>query len=206
MSRIAYGTVTNSWDRVAANITPRIGDRPLMALWGQTSITAAYNTIVDAYAGHGLDMLVLLHDDLEIVDPDAEAKFLHALAEPDVALVGVAGGRGVTSLAWWNADAVGHQRIDTGLLDFGTRTGDVDSIEGSVMALSPWAIEHLRWDETFTGWHCCDEAAMTARRAEKRVVVADVDTHHHTVAGFKSAAAEREWFDNDARYRAKWDL
>lgn len=206
MVNIAYGVCTNSWERVAAYIIPRIGDRPLIALWGQTGIAAAYNTILDAVQRHRLDMLVLVHDDLELVDPDGEAKLLNAVTDPDVALVGVAGGRNVRSLAWWNYETAGWQQINDRILDFGPRTGDVDSIEGSLMALSPWAITNLRFDETFPGWHGYDEIGLSARRAGKRVVVADVDTHHHTSLGFDTETSHQAWLAADTRFRRKYRL
>lgn len=203
---IAYGVCTNSWERVGAYVTPRIGDRPLIALWGQRSIGHAYNTIIDAVHRLNLDMLVLLHDDLELVDPDGEEKLLAVVNEPDVALVGVAGGYNVAGLAWWNAATVGRQKTDGGMLDFGPRAGDVDSLEGSLIALSPWALNHLRFDERFGGWHGYDEIGLAARRAGKRVVVADVDTHHHTRLGFDSDDSHRAWLKADEMFRRKYNL
>src|SRR5688572_20200242 len=122
---IAYGTCVGSWEKLRRNVIPRVGGSPLMALSGQTQLTTAYNAILDAYRGRGFDAVVLLHDDLEIVDPDAEAKFLKALADPEVAIVGVCGGKGDQSLAWWNSPTVGHQMTDSGMLDFGDRTGNL---------------------------------------------------------------------------------
>jgi len=206
MVNVAYGVCTNSWRRVADYITPRIGARPLIALWGQTSISGAYNTVIAAVQHLNLDMLVLLHDDLELVDPAGEEKLLAAVNEPDVAVVGVAGGSNVTGLAWWNATTVGRQRIDSGTLDFGPRAGDVESVEGSLMALSPWALQHLRFDEQFGGWHGYDEIGLAARRAGKRVVVADVDTHHHTHLGFDSDDSHRAWLAADEMFRRKYEL
>lgn len=206
MVNVAYGVCTNSWQRVATYITPRIGDRPLIALWGQTSISGAYNTIIAAVQHLDLDMLVLLHDDLELIDPAGEEKLLDAVNEPDVAVVGVAGGYNVTGLAWWNATTVGHQRIDSGMLDFGPRTGAVESVEGSLMALSPWALQHLRFDEQFSGWHGYDEIGFAARRAGKRVIVADVDTHHHTHLGFDSDDSHARWLSADEMFRRKYGL
>lgn len=206
MVNVCYGVCTNSWERVTRNIIPRIGSRPLVAVWGQTSMAAACNTVLDAVQRLNLDMLVLLHDDLELVDVDGEAKLLTAVQQPNVALAGVAGGRGVRSLAWWNHETVGWQRTDSGVLDFGPRAGDVDSIEGSLMALSPWAINHLRFDEAFTGWHGYDEIGLAARRAGKRVMVTDVDTHHHTSLGFDSETSRQAWLHADEQFRGKYHL
>lgn len=205
-----YGTVTNSRDRVDRYLKPRIpldDGRQLIELWGQKSITSGYNRLLEIAHEAAAEMLVLLHDDLELIDPHAEMKLLAAIQQPDVAIAGIAGGRGVFSLAWWEAPIrLGRQLTDSGMLDFGPRFGDVDSLEGSLLAFSPWAIASLRYDERMTGFRCCDEICITAVRAGKRVVVTDVDTHHHTSLGFTSEAVQREWFANDALYREREGL
>jgi hypothetical protein len=202
---IGYGTCVGSWDKLRRNVIPRVGDSPLLALSGQTQLTAAYNNILDAYSGRSLDAVILLHDDLEIVDPDAEAKFLEALADPDVALVGVCGGKGDKTLAWWDSETVGHQMTDSGMLDFGDRTGDVAFVEGSLFVFSPWAIENLRFDERYPGFLGYDDICLTARRTwARRVVVADVDTHHHTTVGFKSPEIAKAWDVAEEIFQAKW--
>lgn len=201
---MAYGTCVGSWDKLHRNVVPRVGDRPLMALSGQTQLTVAYNTILDAYRGRGLDAVVLLHDDLELTDRNAETEFLAALADPDVALVGVCGGKGDKTLAWWTSETIGHQMTDSGMLDFGTRTGDVAFIEGSIMVFSPWAIENLRFDPRYPGFLGYDDVCLTAREAGKRVTVVDVDTHHHTTVGFKSAAIAAAWDVAEEIFQEKW--
>lgn len=201
---IGYGSCVGSWDKLYRNVTPRIEDRPLLALSGQTALTVAYNSILDAYAGRGLDAVVLLHDDLELTDPDAEEKFLKALTEPDVALVGVCGGKGDKTLAWWSSETVGHQMTDSGMLDFGTREGDVAFIEGSIMVFSPWAVVNLRFDERYPGFLGYDDICLTARDMGKRVTVVDVDTHHHSTVGFKSAAIRDAWNVAEGIFQQKW--
>lgn len=206
---IAYGVAVGDWDRYHQFVAPRIpAGSPVTVQYGHPSITVAYNHILDSWARwDGLDALVLLHEDLEMIDPHTEAKFMAALGER-VAFVGVAGGRGVHSLAWWEAsERFGHQFTDSGLLDLGPRTGDVDSLEGSFLVFSPWAVKNLRYDERMTGFHCCDEIVIGARAAGKRAVVADIATHHHTIVGaFKSEAAQREWLINDEIYRKREKL
>lgn len=203
---MAYGTCVGSWEKLRRNVIPRTAGRPLFALSGQTQLTVAYNTILDAYKGRGLDVVILLHDDLDMVDPDAEAKFLAALADPDVALAGVCGGKGDKTLAWWESETVGRQMTDSGMLDFGSRTGDVAFIEGSVMAFSPWAVENLRFDERYPGFLGYDDVCLTAREMGKRVTVADVDTHHHTTVGLKSPAIAAAWDIAEDIFRAKWGI
>lgn len=204
MSAVAYGTCVGSWEKLRRNVIPRMRNRTLLGLSGQTQLAVAYNAILDAYRGRDLDAVILLHDDLEIVDPDAEAKFLDALAEPDVAMVGVCGGKGDKSLAWWDSETIGRQMTDSGMLDFGTRTGDVAFVEGSIMAFSPWAVENLRFDARYPGFLGYDDVCLTARDAGKRVVVADVDTHHHSTIGFKSPAIAEAWDVAEGIFQAKW--
>ncbi len=201
---VAYGCCVGSWEKLHRNVVPRVGDRPLLALSGQTQLTVAYNTILDAYRGRGFAAVVLLHDDLELTDRNAETEFLAALADPDVALVGVCGGKGDKTLAWWESETVGHQMTDSGMLDFGVRTGDVAFIEGSLMVFSPWAVENLRFDERYPGFLGYDDVCLTARAAGKRVTVVDVDTHHHTTVGFKSPAIAAAWDVAEEIFHEKW--
>src|SRR5689334_20490884 len=156
--RIAYGCCVGSWEKFQSNVVPftEARGRRVIATSGHTGIVQAYNMMLDAVVGWKLDAFVLLHDDLEIVDPNAEEKFMVALEDRDVGLVGVAGGGG-DSIYWWNHNPVGHQWTDVRHIDFGLRSGDVTLIEGSCMVLSPWLIRYLRFDQRFTGWHGYDE-------------------------------------------------
>jgi hypothetical protein len=207
VNRIGYGSCVGSWEKLRRNVAPWAAGRPLLALSGQPSIGVAYNIILDVYKGRGLDAVVLLHDDLEITDPSAEPKFLAALADPTVALVGVCGGKGDQTLHWWESERVGHQMTDSGLLDFGPRTGDVAFIEGSVMVFSPWAVDNLRFDERYPGFSAgYDDICLHALQAGKRVTVVDVDTHHHSTVGWKSPQAEAAFAAAEAQFREKWGI
>lgn len=201
---IGYGVCCGSVERLQRWVVPQVGEAPLSVQYDQNSIAEAYNAILDAYAQLEVDAVVLLHDDLEITDPEFDAKVLSAVADPSVALVGVAGGSGVDSLAWWNARTVGKQQIEGMTLRFDTPAGDVDLLEGSLLVLSPWAVTALRFDPEYPGFHGYDEIAMSARSAGKRVVVADIDTYHHTHLGFKSPESERVWYAANERFRKKW--
>ncbi|MGI0012088.1 MAG: glycosyltransferase [Nitrososphaera sp.] len=204
---IAYGCCVGSWDKFERWVK-RSDSQLLYALGGQGSIAVAYNEILNTVKMRsGVRALVLQHDDLQITDPDFEYKVLGAFVPDDVALVGVAGGQGITSLAWWNANTYGHQMLDSGLLDFGLRTGDVDLLEGSLLIFSRWAIDHLRFDLRFSGFHGYDDIAMTATREwGRRAVVADISTHHHTSLGFKTEQNEKAWLAANELFRQKWGL
>jgi hypothetical protein len=125
----------------------------------------------------------------------------------NVALVGVAGGKSARSLYWWNSEKVGHQRTDSGLLDFGVREGDVAFIDGSIMAFSPWAIENLRLDERYTDFRSgYDDICVTALALGKRNVVANVTTHHHTRIGWRSPEVEARFAESEKTFREKWKI
>ena len=66
------------------------------------SVFRNYNLILDQVAKReGVDALVLLHQDAEIVDAEFAPKLRRAIADPEVAIVGCAGAVGVRSIAWW---------------------------------------------------------------------------------------------------------
>jgi hypothetical protein len=206
---IGYGTCVGSWEKYAKYLAPWIaaGPRPSKAITDQPSIAIGYNRILDHFRGQVLDAVILLHDDLEILDPGAEAKLLAPLADPDVALVGVAGGKSDQSLHWWRGEKVGHQFTDSGLLDFGPRDGDVAFIEGSIMMLSPWAVDNLRFDERYPGFSSgYDDICLHALEAGKRVTVVDVSTHHHSTVGWKSPEREAEFERSERLFAQKWGI
>jgi len=205
---IAYGSCVGSWGNFRDNVVESVPPgRPLIGLEGAVSVAVGYNTILEAYRGKGFDAVILVHDDLEITDPNAEEKFLKALAEPDVALVGVAGGMGRDSLQWWNSETVGHQMTDSGPLDFGSRTGDVSFLEGSILVFSPWAVENLRFDERYPDFRSgYDDICLTALDAGKRNVVVDVDTHHHSPIGWKSPEVKAKFMESERIFREKWGI
>lgn len=203
VSVFRYGACVGSWDRVARWVAPAAGGAEFIGLAGQPSLAVAYNRILDLFAADHDGPVVLLHDDLEIVDPAFETKAFAVLADqPDVALVGVAGGvREDAGLAWWEGPTIGHQTTDAAMLDFGQRTGEVAVLEGSVLVFSPWAVRNLRYDTAYRGFYSADTVALPARRAGKRLWVADIGTHHHTPMGFRTPASAEAWGAGAALYR-----
>lgn len=203
--RALFGCCVGSWDKFRAYVIPAVGDDPVITLAGQRSIAVAYNSILRAWRyAYGNYPLVLLHDDLEIADPHGVEKLLEPMRDPGVGLVGVAGGGTGCGLAWWGDNPIGHQQIDTGLIDFGVRSGEVAHVEGSVMALSPQLPGGVRFDESYRGFHGYDEIGTVVRATGKRVVVVDADTYHHTVTGFSSPESEALWHEADGRFLSKW--
>ena len=203
---VAHGVCVGDWDRLYANVLPRATGRPVIAICGQTSIATAYNAILDAAREINVDLLILQHDDLEIVDPDVEAKLLAAV-DAGAGVVGVAGGMYRGDIAWWVHEPVGHQQTDAMLIDFGPRAGTVDLLEGSLLALPRYVLEsRLRFDERYPGFHGYDVdiSRQVQRVLGLDVVVVDLDTHHHNRMGYKSQESYQDWLTSDRLFREKW--
>lgn len=170
------------------------------------SIHRAYNEALAHFgAAEDLEALVLLHEDVEILTADFCDRLRGALSDPDVAIVGPIGARGVHSLAWWEGEMAGRVGDTRGLLEKGFDPPDVDALDGLMLALSPWAVRSLRFDDiSYRGFHAYDiDLCFAARAAGRRVIVADLPTMHYTKGGFGD---EEAWLDNDAAFRLKWGL
>jgi hypothetical protein len=210
---IAYGVCVGPEDRFGRFAEPAIvrvagPDAVVLKRSGEKSIFAAYNSILDQARGlPDLEALVLLHDDVELRDPDFEAKVRELFSDQSIGLLGAIGASQVTSLSWWEAEPHGRvswdgfpgegRRVD----DFGSETVDVDTVDGLLLILSPWVVTHLRFDErTFRGFVGYDvDFSFTVRRAGKRVVVSDFPLHHYARVGDL-----RTFLQANARWRAKW--
>lgn len=159
-------------------------------------VPGAYETLrVIAASQPHVEALVLLHDDLEIRDPKFAQKIRRALHQPDVAIVGVIGARGVRSMHWWAGGPptwrgyVEDGRDGRTVVDGGFAEGDpcdVDSVDGMMFAMSRWAIENLSFvPDVYTGLHgYVEEVCFQARAKGKRVVVSNIDVFHHTQGGY----------------------
>jgi len=170
----------------------------------EESIFGAYNEVLDAVADReDLEALVLLHEDVEITDSQFCAKLRAQLADPDVAIVGVIGARGVSGLEWWAADPRGYVVETRGAADFGRGVHEVECVDGLLLILSSWAVRNLRFDEQrFSGFHAYDlDICFQARAAGRKVVVADLLVTHHTKGGYGDRA---EFAQADGLWRAKW--
>jgi hypothetical protein len=208
---IAFAVCVGSEEKLREYAQPGLqlaceADSAVAEVTTETSIFSAYNEVLDVFAPReDLEALVLLHEDVEIVDTQFCAKVRRRLAEPDVAVIGAIGAIGVESLAWWQADGRGRVLESRGLVDFGGENHDVDSVDGLMLVLSPWAVRNLRFDdETFTGFHGYDaDICFQARAAGKRVVVEDMAVVHHTKGGFGDVA---RYAACDLAFRAKWGL
>jgi SAM-dependent methyltransferase len=174
------------------------------------SIFVAYNEVLDAVRERDdLEALVLLHEDTEILAPHLPDIVRGHFADPGVAILGTIGARGVTGLSWWDAPERFGGIVETrGLLHFTDGAHDVDTVDGLFLALSPWAVRELRFDEdSYTGFDAYDaDICAQARAAGRRVVAEELPiAHRHTRVGARRAASDGGSFSRNERvYRTKW--
>jgi hypothetical protein len=188
---------------------------------GKASIFRNYNLLIEQAAQlDGLEALVLIHQDAEIVDADFCEKLRRPLADPDVGLVGCAGAVGVRNIAWWDGSVTfasfSHQYEEYGGGEIHgstwdlteappeARTGEVEVIDGFVMGLTPWAIENLRFDESLGQLHGYDfDFCQQVRAAGKKIVTEHLRViHHHSLELINDVEG---WVAAHMRIAEKWE-
>jgi hypothetical protein len=172
-------------------------DSEIRAMPSIGSIFRSYNALLDEFSGReGLEALVLVHQDAEIVDADFCAIVRAALADPDVGVVGCVGAVGVRSIAWWEASVTCASFINRydehgggDLPSFSwawsdapayARVGEVETLDGFVLAISPAVLQSIRFDEQLGAFHGYDlDFCLQVRDAGFKVVTADFRAIHH---------------------------
>jgi hypothetical protein len=202
--------------RVAAE-----SDSEVMPHAAAGSLFRSYNLILDTIAKRDdVEALVLVHQDAEITDPDFCVKLRRALSDQDVGVVGCVGAVGVRSIAWWEGSVTWasfvHRYRELGGGDLPAfawnggempayaRTGEVDTVDGFVMVLSPWTIRNVRFDESLGLIHGYDfDFCLQVRAAGRKVVTEDFRViHHHSL----NLISEPEtWIAAHMRVAEKWD-
>jgi GT2 family glycosyltransferase len=223
---IAFGTAVTDLKAYDSYAAPGIAlaaepDSEVLVHQGTGSLFRNYNLIIDLARKHEqLEALALVHQDAEIVDRDFCSKVRKALEDPDVAIVGCAGALGVRGIAWWEGAltwaSFTHRYEELGGGEFPApawdaehvpsfaQTGEVDSIDGFIIVMSPWAIENLRFDESLGKLHGYDfDICMQARAAGKKVVTTDFRAiHHHSLTLISDPDS---WIEAHIRIAEKWD-
>jgi hypothetical protein len=196
-------------------------DSEVMAIAAAGSIFRSYNLILDKLVDRDdVEAVVLLHQDAEIADPAFCAKLREALRDPDVGVVGCVGAVGVRSIAWWEGSvswaSFVHRYSELGGGDLPAfswnggempayaRTGEVDTVDGFVMALPPWTIRNVRFDESLGQLHGYDfDFCLQVREQGRKVVTADFKViHHHSL---DLIGQPETWIEAHARVAEKWD-
>jgi Glycosyltransferase like family len=196
-------------------------DSSVLSFQGSGSVFRTYNLILEkAAAFDDLEALVLVHQDAEIVDPGFCAKLREALRDPDVGVVGCLGAIGVRSIAWWEGSLTWASSVyrygeaGGGELPASAwngdetppyvRTGEVDTLDGCLLALSPWTARNLRFDESLGQRHGYDfDLCLQVRAAGRKVVTADLKVvHHHSL---HLVTDNEPWVAAHVRVAEKWD-
>lgn len=223
---IAFGasiTETDTYERCARPGIERTAepDSEVLAFQVAGSIFRSYNVILDAAAKlEDLEALVLVHQDAEIVSTDFCTTIREALSDPEVGVVGCVGAIGVRSIAWWEGSVTWasftHRYSELGGGDLPAlswkrdkmppyaRTGEVDTIDGFVMVLSPWVVRNLRFDESLGALHGYDfDFCLQVRAAGRKVVTADFKAIHHH--GLDLVRNKEGWIEAHVKVSEKWD-
>jgi hypothetical protein len=185
------------------------------------SLARSYNLILDQAATYeNLEALVLVHQDAEIVDRKFCRKLRAALADPEVGVVGCVGAVGVRSIAWWEGSVTWgsfiHRYSELGGGDLPAfsweeselppyaRTGEVDTVDGFVLGLSPWTVRNVRFDEGLGPLHGYDfDFCLQVRDAGHKVVTTDFRAiHHHSL---DLVSDPEVWIEAHMRVAEKWD-
>lgn len=163
-------------------------DSKIYAFAALGSICRSYNLVLDRAAKvEGLEALVLVQQEVEILDADLCRKAREALGDPEVGAVGPMGATGVESIAWWEGDIsaapvrLRHQRFGGGEVPaFSWKThrpppADVDTLDGRLLVLSPWAVRNVRFDESLSlGFGYDLDLSLKMREAGRRLRTADL--------------------------------
>ena len=196
-------------------------DSEVFAFAAAGSIFRTYNMLLEMAADHeDLEALVLLHQDAEIADPDFCRKLRSALSDPDVGVVGCVGAVGVRSIAWWEGSVTWasfthcYQELGGGELPGFSwngselpayaQTGEVDTVDGFVLGLSPWTVRNVRFDESLGALHGYDfDFCLQVRSKDHKIVTEDFKVvHHHSL----DLVSEPEtWIQAHMRVAEKWD-
>jgi hypothetical protein len=192
-------------------------DSKLLAFAAVGPPARTYNLLLDAAAAlPGLEALVLVHPHTEIADPDFCRKLRRAFADPDVAVVGCAGASGVDSIAWWEGEVscgpVVHRYEEQGggeLAAFAWANPrpaprEVDAVDGLLLALSPWAVRNVRFDESLRLEFGHDvDYCRSVRLAGRKVVTADLRVVQHRA--LKLAREIDLWVEAHIQLADRWD-
>lgn len=214
---ISFGCATTDEREYRAYAAPTIEklserDSLLMRRHGYDSIHEPYNEMLEQAAEHeDLEAVVLLHQDVSIEDGFFLAKVRALLAaSDDVAIIGSAGARDVTSLAWWEGSNRGRVESPTmvpgGNFEIYSRGNtEVDSVDGLLLVFSAWAARELRFDRDLAGELDGYDAdiCLQARACGRRVVVGDFKVFHYTQRDFLD---HRRWVRAAVALQRKWDF
>jgi hypothetical protein len=180
------------------------------------SLPRSLNLVLDmARADPELEALVLVAEYVEIADSAFCSTVRDVLADPAVAIVGVAGARGVRSLAWWEGQVFAasartrYNEVGGGELPAfqwaspRRPPADVDVLDGRLLVLGRWALDHVRFDESLIAGDGFEiDLCMRARSAGRKVSVAELPVVYHQELELIDDLGQ--WTENHIRAAERW--
>jgi GT2 family glycosyltransferase len=185
---LAFGTAISdrdAYDRFAAAGISRAAEpgSAILTRSGRDSIQQPYNEMLEEAADiTDLEALVLLHQDLELTDDSLPARLRAQLRDPRVGLVGLLGGRSTMLHLWTKTEDLYGTSMAPGVeARHSTGSHEVDAVDGSLLAIAPWAVRSLRFSEALADdFHGYDvDFSMRVRAAGGRVICDDIPYFHH---------------------------
>lgn len=192
-------------------------DSETFAFCSVEPVGRTYNLILDAAAQReDLEALVLVHPHTEITDAQLCAKVRAALSAPDVAVAGAAGAAGARDIGWWDGkvfsaplvhrypECAGGELPAFAWAERHPPPAEVETVDGQLLALSPWAVRNVRFDEGLLLSYGFDlDYCLQVRRAGRKVTVVDLRaTHHRSVELVRDLDV---WVQAHLEVAEKWD-
>ena len=163
-----------------------------------------------------LEALVVVGQETEIDDAGICRVVRRVLTEPDVGVAGCMGASGARGIAWWEGKVScgpvvhRHYKLGGGALDgfpwaaVTAPLGDVETVDGCLLVLSPWVVRNVRFDETLTPAHGYDvDYCRQVRATGRRVVTAELSViRHHAL---ELIGDPELWVEAHVRHSEKWN-
>jgi hypothetical protein len=176
-----------------------------------SSYQRTVNALLDEVAHRSdLDATVLIHQDTELLNANAATILPERFVDPRLAIVGSVGARFRSGLIWNAAEPRGSRiELPDGYegVDLHSGYSIVASVDGVLIAMSPWAVRNLRFDLRFERWfHGYDvDISLQARAHGRLVAVDDIPIRHHQIDGYRNGRGA-EWIEAEMEIRRKWDI
>jgi hypothetical protein len=158
----------------------------------------------------GLEATVIIHQDVELLDASITAVLPRLFQDGRVAIVGAVGSTHRSGLRWWaGAGRGGRVELPDGHTPLVNDGGFavVAAVDGTLLALSPWAVRTLRFDMRFSEcFHGYDvDICLQARAHGRWVAVDNLSIRHYELDGLRNGR-DRTWVKAEVEIRRKWDL
>jgi Glycosyltransferase like family len=200
---IAFATAVTdlaTYEEVALPSIRRIAepDSAILSRIGCDSIQRPYNEMMDeAAAMPGLEALVLLHQDLQLLDEDLLVRVRRVFRDPLVGLFGPLGGRASKLHRWLAPDevfgfAIGPDQADLEEPRISVGPHEVDGLDGALLIAAPWVVRGVRFSEALAEhFHGYDvDISVRVRARGGKIVCEDFPCRHHML--FKHDYAEQQ--------------